>query len=279
VHPASAARCDLFGEVVLADRQIELADEIAKSIIARGGKASGVELDVRDLGAFEHAAKNVMSRSGRIDFLFNNAGIAIGGEISTYERDAWDDVIDVDVKGVAYGVHAFYPHMIAQRSGHIINTASIAGLVSAAGTGSYCASKHAVVGLTKVLRIEGARHGVRASVLCPGAIRTPIFTGGRYGRVGYANVTREKILSQWERLRPMEPPVFARRSLDDISRNVPIIVHPGWWKALWYLDRLSPSLGMKLWSVMFEKRRKDLERDGVVPLRPRTPRSGISTAN
>src|SRR4051812_20285033 len=92
------------GEVVLADRQLELAEQTARGIVARGGKASALELDVRDLAAFERAARNVMSRAGRIDFLFNNAGIAIGGEIDTYAKDAWDDVFDVNVKGVAYGV-------------------------------------------------------------------------------------------------------------------------------------------------------------------------------
>ena len=256
------------GEVVLADRQIDLAEEAARGIVARGGKASGLELDVRDLAAFERAAQTVVSRSGRIDLLFNNAGIAIGGEIDAYERDAWDDVFDVNVKGVAYGIHAVYPHMIAQRSGHIVNTASMAGLVSAPGTGSYSAAKHAVVGLTKVLRIEGARHGVRASVLCPGAIRTPILTGGRFGRTGFRGVTRERVLAQWEKVRPMDPAVFARRTLDDVLNNVAIIVHPGWWKALWYIDRLSPSLGMKVWSVIHARTRKELGQDDAEPVAP-----------
>lgn len=258
------------GEVVLADRQIDLAEEVARGIVARGGKAIGIELDVRDLAAFERAARKVVNRCGRIDFLFNNAGIGIGGEIDAYEKDAWDDVIDVNIKGVGYGIHAVYPHMIAQGSGHIINTASMAGLVSAAGTGSYCASKHAVVGLTKVLRIEGARHGVRASVLCPGAIRTPIFTGGRFGRVGIPGLSRERILAQWERMRPMDPALFAKRVIDDVMDNVPIIVHPRWWKALWYLDRLSPSLGMKVWGMVLDTMRKDFANAGVA-VAPRRP--------
>jgi NAD(P)-dependent dehydrogenase (short-subunit alcohol dehydrogenase family) len=261
------------GHVVLADRQIDLAKEAARGIVARGGRAIGVELDVRDLSAFERAAREVVNRSGRIDFLFNNAGIAIGGEVDSYERDAWDDVFDVNIKGVAYGIHAVYPHMIAQGSGHIVNTASMAGLVSAAGTGSYCAAKHAVVGITKVLRIEAARHGVRASVVCPGAIRTPIFTGGRFGRVGIPGVTRERVLATWERMRPMEPAVFARRVIDDVLDDVPIIVHPKWWKALWYLDRLSPSLGMKVWSMILEKMRNDFAREGIV-VPPRRPPLG-----
>ena len=73
--------------------------------------------------------------------------------------------------------------MVRQRSGHIINTASVAGLIASPGSGSYTGTKHAVVGLSKTLRIEARRHGVRVSVLCPGAIRTPILTGGRFGRL------------------------------------------------------------------------------------------------
>jgi NAD(P)-dependent dehydrogenase (short-subunit alcohol dehydrogenase family) len=246
------------GEVVLADRQIELAHETARAITSRGGKASALELDVRDLGAFERAAQSTVRRSGRIDLLFNNAGIAVGGEIDSYDRGAWDDVFDVNLKGVAYGIHAVYPHMIAQRSGHIINTASMAGLVSAAGAGSYAATKHAVVALTKVLRIEGERHGVRASVVCPGAIRTPILTGGHFGRTGFPGVTRERIMAQWERVRPMDPAVFAKRTMDDVERNVAIIIHPRWWKAFWYIERASPALGLKMWSAILGMTRKDL---------------------
>ncbi len=262
------------GEVWLADRQIELAEEVARGIVAKGGKATGLELDVRDLAAFERAARKIVDRSGRIDFLFNNAGIGVGGEIDTYERDAWDDVIDVNLKGVAYGIHAVYPHMIAQRSGHIVNTASMAGLVASGGMGSYCATKHAVVGLTKVLRMEAAHHGVRASVICPGAIRTPIFTGGRYGRV-IRGLSKERILAQWERLRPMDPAVFATKVIDDVISNVAIIVHPKWWKAIWYLERLSPALGMKIWSSVLSDMRKQFRAAGV-DVSPRKPASGIA---
>ena len=165
----------------------------------------------------------------------------------------------MNVKGVAYGIQAFYPHMIRQRSGHIVNTASMAGLISAPATGSYTAAKYAVVGLTKVLRIEGAEHGVRASVLCPGAIRTPILTGGRYGRLGIPGATEAKAMALWERVWPMKPAVFAQRTLDDVLRNEAIIVHPRWWKALWYLDRISPSASMSVMSVLHRSIRRDLQ--------------------
>ena len=139
-----------------------------------------------------------MQQSGRIDYLFNNAGIGVGGEVDSYTLDDWNDVFDVNLRGVVHGIQAVYPIMIQQHSGHIVNTASMAGLVATPGPASYTATKHAVVAISKALRVEAERHGVQVSVLCPGAIRTPILTGGKYGR--YNGVSDEQLLKFWERV-------------------------------------------------------------------------------
>jgi NAD(P)-dependent dehydrogenase (short-subunit alcohol dehydrogenase family) len=264
---------DLAGrgvEVVLADRQTGLAEEVAGSIRANGGRAQVTELDVRDAVSFRRVAKETRRRAGRIDYLFNNAGIAVGGEVAGYTQADWDDVLDVNLRGVTHGIQAVYPAMIAQGSGHIVNTASMAGLVATPGEGSYTAAKYAVVGLTRALRLEAARYGVRASALCPGAIRTPILTGGRYGRLNMGGAKEEQILRLWEKMRPMPPRVFARKAIDAVLRNDAIIVIPGWWKALWYLDRLSPSLSGLLWSRAMNRLRADLEAGGA-KFAPRPP--------
>lgn len=226
-------------KIVLADRQREQAEEVAGRIRQGGGEATATELDVRDAAAFEALAAQTVATHGRVDLLFNNAGIGVGGVMEKYELADWDEVIDVNVRGVAYGVQAVYRRMIGAGSGHIVNTASVAGLIPATNEGSYGASKHAVVGMSRALRIEAKRHGVKVSVLCPGAIRTPILTGGRFGRINIPGLDREKILSLWERARPMEPSAFARAALDAVAANEAVIVIPRWWKALWYLDRLS----------------------------------------
>ena len=181
-------------EIVLGDRQTDLARGIAEGIRHRGGRADVAELDVRDPVSFQRVARDTRRRSGRIDYLFNNAGIAVGGEVAGYTQADWDEVIDVNLRGVTHGIQAVYPSMIAQGSGHIVNTASMAGLVPTPGEGSYTASKHAVVGMTRALRMEAKVHGVRASVLCPGAIRTPILTGGRYGRINMGGVGNDAIM-------------------------------------------------------------------------------------
>lgn len=246
-------------EVVLADRQPALAEEVAASIVAAGGRATATELDVRSFEAFEHLAESTLKRCGRIDYLFNNAGIAIGGEIDSFTVEDWHDVLDVNLKGVVYGIQAVYPRMIAQGSGHIVNTASMAGLVATAGEASYGATKHAVVALSKSLRIEGKRHGVQVSVLCPGAVRTPILTGGVYGRLKMPGVSSEKVLELWEQLRPMPVDVFAEKALAKLFRGDSIIVLPAWWKALWYLERISPDLSMFVWRSFLERTRRELE--------------------
>ncbi|OBF96541.1 short-chain dehydrogenase [Mycobacterium sp. 852014-52450_SCH5900713] len=241
----TTALVDGHAEVWIADRQIGPAREFAQRLNSGGGKAHAIELDVRDYPSFERAVAEAVQQSGRIDYLFNNAGIGVAGEVDKYTLDDWNDVFDVNLRGVVHGIQAVYPIMIRQHSGHIVNTASMAGLMTTAGQASYTATKHAVVALSKSLRLEAERHGVQVSVLCPGVIRTPILTGGKYGRTDLAGISNEEILKMWERLHPMAPEKFAERALRAVLRGDAIIVVPTWWKAFWYLERLSPALSMR----------------------------------
>jgi NAD(P)-dependent dehydrogenase (short-subunit alcohol dehydrogenase family) len=246
---------DEGAEVWIADRQIDAGQELAQRFNSGGAKAHAIELDVRSYPSFERAVAEVVQQSGQIDYLFNNAGIGVSGEVDSYTLDDWNDVFDVNLRGVVHGIQAVYPIMIRQHSGHIVNTASMAGLVASPGMGSYTATKHAVVGISKALRVEAERHGVQVSVFCPGVIRTPIMTGGRYGRM---NISDEEVLKFGERLRPMAPEVFAERALRRVLRGEAIIVVPAWWKAFWYLERLSPALSMRA-AKMLLKRIRELE--------------------
>ncbi len=239
-------------EVWIADRQIDSAQELAQRL--GGGKVHATELDVRDYPSFERAIAEAVQHSGRIDYLFNNAGIGVMGEIDSYTVEDWTDVFDVNLRGVVNGIQAAYPIMIRQGSGHIVNTASMAGLVYGAGQASYTATKHAVVALSLALRVEGKRHGVDVSVLCPGAIRTPILTGGKYGRTkGMGEAEMRKF---WDSMRPMQPEEFAERALRAVSRSKAIIVVPAWWKTLWFLNRLSPAAAMRVAALGLKRARK-----------------------
>jgi NAD(P)-dependent dehydrogenase (short-subunit alcohol dehydrogenase family) len=241
-------------EVWIADRQIGPAQELAQRLGSGAGKAHAIEVDVRSYSSFERAVADAVRQSGRIDYLFNNAGIGVGGEVDSYTLDDWNSVFDVNLRGVVHGIQAVYPIMIRQHSGQIVNTASMAGLVTNAGMASYTATKHAVVGLSKALRVEAERHGVQVSVLCPGVIRTPILAGGEYGRYDGAN--DEKLLKFCEALRPMAPEKFAERALRAVLRGDAIIVVPGWWKAFWYLERLSPALSMRVAKLSLQRLRE-----------------------
>jgi NAD(P)-dependent dehydrogenase (short-subunit alcohol dehydrogenase family) len=227
--------------VFVADRHRESALETKHAIEAAGGRAEARELDVRDAAAFEKLAGEVAEICGRIDYFFNNAGIGVGGESLAVTTDDWRYIVDVNVMGVVHGVQAVYPRMVAQGFGHIVSTASMAGLVPSPLATAYSATKHAVVGLSRGLRLEAETQGVRVSALCPGVIRTPILTGGRYGRVK-GEVTKEKMLALWERTRPMDPAMFAKQVLDQVARNREIIIVPGTWRIAWWVDRVLPAL-------------------------------------
>jgi NAD(P)-dependent dehydrogenase (short-subunit alcohol dehydrogenase family) len=244
------------GEVWIADRQIGQAQELAQRLNSGGARAHAIELDIRNYPAFESAVAEVVQQSGRIDYLFNNAGIGVGGEVDSYTLDDWNDVFDVNLRGVVHGIQAVYPIMIRQHSGHIVNTASMAGLVAGPGEASYTASKHAVVALSKALRLEAERHGITVSVLCPGAIRTPILTGGTYGRMTKTGISDEDLLKFWEPFRPMAPEKFAERALRAALRGDAIVIVPAWWKAMWYLDRLSPALSMRAARLILKRLRE-----------------------
>jgi NAD(P)-dependent dehydrogenase (short-subunit alcohol dehydrogenase family) len=235
---------DEGAEVWIADRQIDAAQELVQRLNSGGAKAHAIELDVRSFPSFEGAVAEAVQQSGRIDYLFNNAGIGVAGEVDSYTLDDWNDVFDVNLHGVVHGIQAVYPIMIRQHSGHIVNTASMAGLVTAPGQASYNATKHAVVAISKTLRLEAERHGVQVSVLCPGVIRTPILGGGKYGRL-HRGVSDEQLLKFWEAFRPMAPEKFVERALRAVLRGDAIIVVPAWWKAFWYLERLSPAISMR----------------------------------
>jgi NAD(P)-dependent dehydrogenase (short-subunit alcohol dehydrogenase family) len=235
--------------VVLADRQIDVAREVAAGICAKGGHATAAELDVTDFPATERLIRETFESSGRLDYLFNNAGLGIVGEASQYTLSDWDWVLDVNLRGVIHGVQAAYPIMRRQGFGHIVNTASAAGLFPSPLVVSYVAAKHAVVGLSTALRIEAAAAGVRVSVLCPGAVRTrALEDGGKFGK-WMLPIGPEVLKPMTEMQRPITPERLAERALRAIARNKAIIVIPWWTRVLWWLTRLSPAFGRWLGGV------------------------------
>jgi len=228
--------------VVLADRDGEDARAEAAGITAAGGRAEAATLDVRDAVAVDALVADVFGRHGRLDYLFNNAGIGVGGPTRDLTLEDWREAVEVNLMGVVHGVRAAWPRMIDQGFGHVVNTASATVFLCNAMAAPYGATKSAVVALSRALRVEGAARGVRASVLCPGVVRTAILEdGGRHGRL-VRLLDAEALKAMWERLRPMDADEFSRKTLDDVARNRAVIIHPRWWRALRFLNGVAPSL-------------------------------------
>ncbi len=244
-------------QVVLADINTDQAEKAAAAIRADGGKAASVKLDVSDFDAVKTVVHDTVEQYGMLDYIFNNAGIAINGKFQDFSTEDWNRCIDINLKGVVNGVRAAFPIMDKQGFGHIVNTASLSGIFPWPTTIAYTAAKHAVVGISTAIRAELAHTGIRVSVLCPGTVRTDIFEhGGKNGRwVG--NFSEEKVEKLFELARGMDPDKFAIKSLKKIARNKPIIIFPAGYKILWWIYRLSPSLGIsfanKISQAIFKK--------------------------
>lgn len=250
---ALAIEMSLCGtNVVIADLQFDEADDVLKTIHALGGRGSVEFVDVRRPDDMEALVRKTAVRHGSVDFMFNNAGIGIGGRVSRYQMEHWKQILDVNLMGVIHGIQAAYPLMREQGHGHIVNTASIAGLFPAPIAVSYAMTKHAVVGLSTSLRPEAAAFGVRVSVLCPGVVRTPLLKNcGKFGTM-ITPVPKEIQLRTWERMGPMEPHDFARKALREIAANTPVIVIPSWWKWLHRLYTLFPGIGHAVVRKMYD---------------------------
>ncbi|MBC5765624.1 SDR family NAD(P)-dependent oxidoreductase [Ramlibacter albus] len=208
-----------------------------------GGSATSMTLDVCDATATSDAVQRFARERGRLDYMFNNAGIGMGGEVHEIPLEAWHRVVDINIWGVVHGVQAAYPLMRQQGFGHIVNTASMAGLGPAPLLTPYALTKHAVVGLSASLRVEAAPFGVRVSVVCPGVIETPILASQIPPEAG-AGWWLPDVRRYLTKVSGMPYPVdrMAAETLDGVARNRKFIVVPRRARVGWLLGRLFPSL-------------------------------------
>jgi NAD(P)-dependent dehydrogenase (short-subunit alcohol dehydrogenase family) len=250
----AAALASRGARVVASDLDPAAAAATAARLAAAGHAVRAATLDVTDAAAFRALVDETLDREGRLDLLFNNAGVGVAGETRDLTLDDWRPAIDVNLWGVIHGVAAAYPRLVAQGSGHIVNTASGAGLVPRPGMVAYAAAKHAVVGLSLSLRAEAGAHGVRVSVVCPGYIDTNIFRATRF-----VNVDGRALMALVP-IRPMSPAACARIVLRGVARDRPIIVVSRLLRVEWLIHRLSPALSLRLagWRARrFREQRRD----------------------
>jgi NAD(P)-dependent dehydrogenase (short-subunit alcohol dehydrogenase family) len=232
-------------DVVCTDIDGAAAAHTAQSLHGPGA-ASPAALDVTDAPAVAAAVDAVVTRTGRLDLMFNNAGIAWGGDTELLTLDQWNSIIDVNIRGVVHGVAAAYPMMLRQGNGHIVNTASMAGLTAAGQITSYVMTKHAVVGLSLALRSEAVSRGVGVLAVCPAAVETPILDKGAIG--GF--VGRDYYLRGQGMKTAYDPDRLARDTLRAIEHNKALLVVPKRAHASWVFARLAPGLLQRL-SIRF----------------------------
>ncbi|MGC2820857.1 MAG: SDR family NAD(P)-dependent oxidoreductase [Candidatus Sulfotelmatobacter sp.] len=166
---------ELGATAVLCGRTRAALDSTAKAIAEAGGKAEVIPCDVTSLESVEAAAKQIESSFGRVDILVNNAGIGgFGGALHQLAPDAWDQILNTNLRGVYYAIRALAPIMIRARAGHIINISSLAGKNALPNGAAYAASKWGVNGLTYSVAEELRVHNIRVSVICPGSTNTEL---------------------------------------------------------------------------------------------------------
>lgn len=220
--------------VVLADIEEAPLAEAAEALRKKGRGVEAVLTDVRSPAALEALAERTWAAFGGCHVLCNNAGVGGGGMIRDLSLDDWRWVIDVNLYGVIYGLHAFLPRLLQQNEeAHIVNTASIAGLVSTPGMGPYNATKQAVVAISETLAAECAESPIDVSVLCPAWVNTRIIESHRNAPSDHAlsepSQDAQAIVGEISELlrQGMDPNDVAQRVLAAISnKDLYILTHP-----------------------------------------------------
>ena len=239
------ALCEELGRrgatVVVADIDGEAARQVAGRLAESSASARARRVDVANQAEVKEMIDSTVAEYGRLDYMINNAGIAIGGDSRDLSMQQWRRVLDVDLLGVVYGAVHAYQVMARQGHGHIVNISSLSGLVPQPGNTPYCTSKHGIVGLSLSLRGEGADLGVKVSAACPGDMKTKI-----YDNMVVVNMPREQVATLSRRTHYLMPQMSAKAAaraiLRGVGRNRPLIVFPTAVQIIWRLYRWYPSL-------------------------------------
>lgn len=182
--------------VIASDLKLASAEETAQHISASGGRAIAIGTDVSKLDQLDALHDFTIKEFGRLDGAFNNAGIpGPGAALADHDEAAFDTLVAINLKAVWYGMKRQIELMLPRGGGAIVNTASVGGIVGKPGLSVYCATKHAVIGLTKTAALEYGSRGVRVNAVCPGVIRTPM--------VDMVIAAQPDTASEWDKLQPI----------------------------------------------------------------------------
>lgn len=226
--------------VVAADINLETAQETVRGL--GGGEGHAVLCDVSQLADVERLANEAERLLGGVDLFINNAGVAVGGRVGEVPIESWQWIVGINLWGVVHGCHVFVPRLRRQHSGHIVNVASTAGLVSSPGLGPYNLTKSAVVALSETLHAELAADGVGVSVLCPTFFQTGIADSARMHTVEpMANTVREMMAAS-----KIQADDVARIALDAAARGEIFILPHRDGRIMWRMKRWMPTQFTKM---------------------------------
>ena len=237
--------------VLIADINERDGKLLEEELLKNGGACRFVYLDVTDGDMVKQVLEGIHAEFGRLDYLFNNAGIAMYGELYDMTVKDWEEIVNINLWGVIHGTQAGYRLMKEQGFGHIINTASAAGLGPAPVSSAYAATKHAVVGLTTSLHYEAEEYGVKVSALCPTFVDTPIFEKAKAIRID-----KSVIQQQTSKQKLMSPRQLAKLSIRGVHKNQPVICPMPMRRTMDVLFILIPSLHRSLMRLVCRVSRK-----------------------
>ena len=233
--------------LILVGTNEERLAESKKLCEAAGAQAHSYAANVADYALMQGLAEAVKAEHGTVDILVNNAGVVMSGLVHEVDIEDWQRLIDINVMGVVHGCKLFVPGMLEAGGGHIVNMASAAGLIGQPGMSTYCATKHAVVGLSSSMRYELARAGIGVTTICPGYVRTPIIESLKLvGKLDTpkARAKVEKTIGGSK----LTAELVATRTLKAIRKNEAFVTIGKDAQLAWYARRLAPGLLDKMFS-------------------------------
>lgn len=228
-------------DLVIADLSEERLADVAKEIKALGVRVLTRKVDVSKRDEVEAFAKFVIKERGHVDILHNNAGVSVGGTVADSSIENWEWIFKINFWGVLYGIKAFLPYMIERKSGQIVNTSSLFGLIGIPGTPAYNATKFAVAGLGETLRAEVRKYNIGVSTICPSWMKTRIAVDGRLEMKTNTKASNTNVVKAYEKY-AWPPEWVAKAVVKAVRKNKSVVpVGPDAW-VLWFMKRFSQNL-------------------------------------
>ena len=213
-----------------------------------------------DEAAFKKVIDDTVSGNGQLDYLFNNAGVAVLGEVHDITMEHWNKAFNVNLNGVLNGTFHAYQLMVKQGSGHIVNLSSVEGVLPFPSAVSYVATKHAVFGLSESLWVEAVDTGVDITIICPGYIRTPMLDTSEAVNMTMDVWKKSFLVVLLEKLSAITPETCARLILKGVTKKKTIVFTPGICRLFWWNYRIWPMMYMRMLRMFHRMDRKRIRK-------------------